>query len=172
MADLATYSPEDVEILIAGFVAITGMSNNTFVRVQKNTPAYTSKESADGKISRVFRPSTSYTVTLTLASTSASNDVLTVLSKADQITQTAKFPLLIKDLSGSTLLFAQSCWIEDIPDTSLSTEVTERNWIFQCADATFHVGGNESASSLLEDLFYAAGGLAAGNQSFEGNNNG
>jgi hypothetical protein len=152
MSLLTTYSPEDVDVLIAGVLKVSGFVDGTFVSIKKDVPIFTARESADGVISRVYRPSKTFTLTLHLASTSASNEVLSVLSTADAITNQAIFPVLVKDHLGSTLLFAQSAWIESTPDVDFGTSISERVWVIRCSNASLMVGGNEEASGLLTDL--------------------
>lgn len=166
MATLATYSPEDVIVLIAGIVELNGFVDGTFISIEKDIPFFTKKESADGKMSRVFRPSTSYTVKLNLANTSASNDVLSVLSTADQLTQMAKFPMIIKDLNGSSLFFSTSCWIQSSPSIDFDTNISTRQWTIVAHGASMFTGGNNDPSELLQDVLGAAGGLTAGNDLF------
>lgn len=157
MNNISTYSPEDVIVLIAGLVRVTGFVSNTFISIEKDIPAYSTRESADGVVSRVHRPSNTFTTRLILANTSPSNDVLTIIAKADELTQMAKFPMIIKDTRGSSILFAQTCWIEGIPDSDFDSSITSRSWVIKCADAQMHVGGNDNASEFIEDLFNSAG---------------
>lgn len=157
---LATYSPEDVIISIAGFLPIEGLLEGTFVSISKDVQLFTSKESSDGVVSRVANKSGLYTVSVTLMSTADSNQVLSRLAMLDSSTKILKFPLIIKDTLGSTLLFSTSSWIENMPTTEFSTGVTARTWSIKCAKATLNVGGNESASGLIEDAINTLAGLA------------
>lgn len=157
---LAHYSPEDVIVSIAGFLPIEGYLEGTFVSISKDVPFFTSKESSDGVVSRVANRSGLYTVELTLMSTSESNQILTRLAMLDSSTKILKFPLIIKDTLGSTLLFATSSWIEGMPTTEFSTGVSGRGWTIKCSKATLNVGGNEGGSGLIEDAINTLAGLA------------
>lgn len=157
---LATYSPEDVIISVAGFLPIEGYAEGTFVSISKDTPYFDTKESSDGVVSRVARKSGLYTVQLTLMGTSETNNILTRLALLDNNTRIAKFPLIIKDTLGSTLLFSTSSWIETNPVTDFSVAVDSRVWSIKCAKASLNVGGNESKSSLTEDAINTISGLA------------
>ena len=159
---LATYSPEDVSVLIAGFVDIRGFVEGTFINISRDTPLFVTSESSDGQVSRTKRVSKTFTVKITLMGSSASNDLLTKMALADHNTHIVKFPLIIKDTLGSTLFFSTSTWIENTPDVSFSTEVTNREWVLKCSQATINVGGNEDASDLTEDLVNTIMGLAPG----------
>ena len=162
MATLHTFSPEEVLVLLAGVIPVDGYINGTFISIKKNVQPFVSRTSSDGVVSRLYNNNQNYTVDLTLASYSTSNDILTKLWLADEVTQRAKFPILIKDLSGSTLFAATTCWIDGIPDVTLSNEITSRTWSIFCTQATYNIGGNDDASSLIEDLANAAIGAIPG----------
>lgn len=153
---VASYSPDEVLFLLAGIIPITGYTDGTFITIKKDVQPYTSTTSTDGRSTRLYINSSDYTITLTLSSLSGSNDLLSKLQKIDEITQRGRFPILIKDLTGSSLFAAASCYIEQIPEVSFSNEISSRTWVFSAEDAVLHVGGNEDASSLIEDLANSA----------------
>lgn len=163
MADkgiLSHYSPEDVTISIAGLMNIEGYAEGSFVSITRDAPLFETVESADGRISRVKRPSKTHTVEITLMGTAESNELLTRLSLIDHNTLVAKFPLMIKDNLGGTVFFSASAWVESLPVTQFSTTVTDRTWRLKCAQATLFVGGNEDQSSTMEDVINVLSGLA------------
>lgn len=162
MSILSHYSPEDVDIYIAGVLKVKGYAKGTFVNISKDTQRFTTKESSDGVMSRSHSNSRSYSVGITLHSAASFNGVLTRLSEIDNVTKMGKFPLIIKDRLGSTLLFSPTSWIEVIPDTDFGAEILEREWMFKCSNTSLHVGGNESGSSFGEDAFNVGTGLLGG----------
>jgi len=169
MAELYTYSPEDVIILLAGIIPVDGYVDGTFVSIKKNLQPFSSKTSTDGVVSRLYNNDQTYTITLTLANYSSTNNVLSKLWIADEITQRAKFPVLIKDTSGSSLFAATTCWIESIPETSYSKEIESRVWTIYACQATYTIGGNSSDTNLIEDLANAiSGSLPAIGKLFNG----
>ena len=162
---LYTYSPEDITILIAGVIPIEGYVDGTFLSIKKDIQPYTSKTTADGVISRTYRNSQSYTITLTLHSASSSNDVLTTLMTLDELTQSAKFPVIIKDQLGTSFFFSATSWIEVPADLEFANSITERRWVIKSSQAIINVGGNDGESSLIGDLtrtLLAASPLVAG----------
>lgn len=159
---LAHYSPERVTVLLGGAVQISGFVDGTFITVSKDSAMYSTKESADGKPTRTFKKSSIFNVSLTLASTSDSNQLLTYTSGLDTLTQMGKFPLIIKDQLGGTLLFSLTSWIESLPDSDFSTTIDGRTWEIKCSQAVFNIGGNESESGLGEDLINTGFGLVGG----------
>lgn len=155
---LRTYSPEDVVVSVAGIFTLEGFAEGSFISIRRDAPLFESYESSDGMVSRVKRPSKTYTVTVTIMSTSSSNEFLTRLGLIDYHTHSGKFPVLIKDTLGKTLFFSGSSWIEDLPSTEFSDDIIGRQWSFKCSQATLFVGGNGSPSGIFEDIFNIATG--------------
>tara|TARA_R110000744_G_C19371770_1_gene563159 strand:+ start:30824 stop:31327 length:504 start_codon:yes stop_codon:yes gene_type:complete len=160
MADLLTYSPEDITILIAGLFPLEGYTDGTFVNITKDIPPYTSSTAADGTLSRVHRVSSSYTIRITLMNTSPSNDILTKLWQIDELTETGKFPLIVKDQLGSSLLFSATSWVEQVPSMYFANRITDREWVIRCSQAAINIGGNDEPSGLIEDLVNTISSLA------------
>ena len=152
MTTLFNYCPESVNCLIAGFIPIEGFVDGTFISVDKDEMPYSSVRLPDGTIARKYNNSQTYTITITLHNGAETNNLLTKMWQVDEITQRGKFPLLIKDQSGSDLLFSTESWIEGIPRLTKSNAIDSRVWVIKSAFATINVGGNEEASNLLQDI--------------------
>lgn len=151
MAQLATYMPEEVTILLAG-IPVSGFIQGSFISVDKDVKPFTSKRTADGTVSRMYNNDQTYTITLTLYSGSDSNQLLTRLWQLDEITQRGKFPLMIKDGSGSDLFFSTTTWIEGIPSLVKSNQYEPRAWTLRSSSAIINIGGNGDAESVLNDI--------------------
>lgn len=136
-----TYSPKKVHVLV-GAAIIQGYADGTFVNVERSVDAFTLSVGADGEASRVHSPDRSGTVTLTLQQTSDSNDVLSALAIADDLTLQGTFPLLVKDNNGRTLVESNTAWIKKVPASEYSKEMSQREWVIECAELNIHVGGN------------------------------
>jgi hypothetical protein len=156
MASIATYTPEQVYVVIAGILNADGFAEGTFINVSKDDAPYRSRTTADGVTVRLYRNSQTYTVELTFHIGSTSNDFLTKLWQLDEITQRGKFPLLIKDGSGSDLFFSATSWIEGLPTMVKSTNFDTRTWRIKCSSAGVNFGSNSDESSLVEDLINIA----------------
>lgn len=157
---LYSYSPEDVTILLLGFIPVEGYIDGTFVTINKDIPPFTSGITADGVQSRVHRISSSYTLRLTISNVSPTNDVLTKLWQLDEITKMGKFPIMVKDQLGSSLFFSATSWIESTPSLYYSNRITEREWTIKCAEAVINIGGNDSDSGAIQDLINAVASAA------------
>jgi hypothetical protein len=159
---LKSYSPQDVDILLGGFYRVSGFVEDSFINISKDVQPYKTKRSSDGQVARTFIKDDTYTVEISLASSSPANDILTKIYQVDSLSQYAKFPLFIKDTLGSSLFVSPTAWIKQVPDMSFTSSVSDRVWVIQATQATFNIGGNEGASSALEDLANAGFGAIGG----------
>lgn len=150
-----TYSPDRVIVSLAGLLDISGFAKGTFVEIEKDIAPYTFQAAADGEISRTFTKNDNYTVRVTLAQSSESNNILSALHSVDIATQLGKLPLLVRDRSGTTNFFSLNAWIEKYPTVSFSGDLETRVWTFKCSNGALLVGGNGE-----ENLVLAALGLA------------
>lgn len=156
MASLGTYVPEEVTVLLAGLIPVEGFAAGTFVYIEKDIMPFTSVKTPDGTMARMYHSDQTYTITLTLHNGSKTNDILTKLWQVDEITQRGKFPLFIKDHSGSDLFFSTTTWVEQLPALAKSGTADTRSWSLRSAQAVINIGGNDEASSLLQDLVNVA----------------
>lgn len=157
---LANYSPESVNCLAFG-IPLNGFADGTFINISKDKVAYGSTETTDGQVARIYTNSQTYTISLTLHRGSTSNDILTKLWQLDELSQVGKFPLFIKDLSGTDLFFSTNTWIEGVPNMVQSTNFDTRTWILKSSQAVINIGSNQDASGILQDLINLASGAAS-----------
>lgn len=157
---LANYSPESVNCLAFG-IPLNGFADGTFINISKDKVAYGSTETTDGQVARIYTNSQTYTISLTFHRGSTSNDILTKLWQLDELSQVGKFPLFIKDLSGTDLFFSTSTWIEGVPNMVQSTNFDTRTWVLKSSQAVINIGSNQDASGILQDLINLASGAAS-----------
>ena len=156
---LAVYSPEDVKVLI-GVGAVDGFALNSIVSVAKVNSTYVSKINSDGSVSRTHKGDNVYNVAISLSNASEWNQVFTYMMLVDRATQMGKFPVLIKDDQGTSLLVSPTSWIEKLPDSSFTTEVDTRDWLICCSHAIFNVGGNYEVGGMAMDVVNTLAGGA------------
>lgn len=151
MASLRNYSPSDVTITVAGLYSVTGYAEGTFVKITKDTQQITTVRAMDGTMSRIKSPDTGWRIEITLAQSSSGNDVFSTLWNVDKVTGMGKFPLMIKDSSGSTMFMAASSWVEEVPDIIFSNQLEGRTWVLRATDVIVNIGGNGDGdlSSIL-----------------------
>lgn len=162
---LLTYVPSQVSISIAGLFDIEGLADGTFVEINKEVAPYQSQVGMDGQVSRTFIYDATYTVTITLAQTSKSNNLLNSLHALDLATQAGKVPLFIRDKEGSTTFFSPNAWVENQPKVSYSKDMETRVWSLRCTEGVLIVGGSgdagliDTALGLLPGVSSLLGGI-------------
>src|SRR5690606_23241590 len=90
-------------------------------------------------------------IQFTLMNTSPSNGFLHKLALLDRVTKRGKFPLMVKDGFGGTLIFSTNTWIEELPSVTYGTDMTERTWVLKSANAAVNIDGIEVQSSFADD---------------------
>lgn len=160
---LATYSPEEVVVVISNDKFshfISGYTEGTFLSVTRTVPHATLQNGADGHNARVVRAIKNCDVTLTLMSSSESNDVLSQLLARDESSRDGSdtFSITIKDNSGRTVMSSPQAFIGTSPDIDFGIEVSERAWVLHAIHLTLHAGGNgrfsPEAFESVSDLGY------------------
>lgn len=138
-----TYDPAKVDIIFNG-VRITGIAKGTFLTVSRDNPAWASDAGSDGSGYRAKSNDKQATAVVTTHQTSPSNDALSALALLDEATGNGAGPLLVKDRSGRTLVFAATAWIEKYAEIEMSNVVTNRAWAIKTDNMDVLVGGNGS----------------------------
>lgn len=138
---IRTFDPASVVITVGG-VPISGYADGTFLLIQRAADAWSMVVGADGLTTRVKSNNRSGTMTLTLLQSSPSNDVLSGFANLDELSNAGVIPVLVKDLSGNSLYFSGTGWIQKYPDSEFSNQISNREWIIALADIDIFVGSN------------------------------
>lgn len=136
-----TFDPGQVIVSVGG-VPMSGYADGTFLSVDRDEQMFTKVVGADGTTTRVKSNNRSGTMTLTLKQSSPSNDVLSAFAALDESVNAGVVPILVKDLSGTTIFFSATGWIQKYPTAEFAKEISNREWIFDLADIDVFVGGN------------------------------
>lgn len=137
-----TYVPKKV-IVTFGTIIGTGFAEGTFIKITRTAGnLFDKKKGADGSIERIHKAAYDFTVELTFMQTSVVNDALSGVVKLDEESGLGVLPLVIKDLSGRTVFFADQAWIEKDPDPELADSTTNRTWVLATGPADKWDGGN------------------------------
>lgn len=162
MSEFYSYAPDDVSITLALLFNVEGVVSDTFVTITRVLPVFDTKSTSDGQIVRTLRNDMLYDLELTLMQGSRTNEILSLLHYVDQASGKGKFPLSLKDNSGSTTFYSASCWIQETPTVGFSgSEGTSRTWRIRCADAALFVGGNSDDSYIDGDVGAVLAALAS-----------
>lgn len=142
---VSTFDPKDL-IIVVGEVPISGYADGTFLEITQDAQQFTKTTGADGYTTRVKSNNYGAVATITLAQTSPSNDMLSLLASVDRLTNKGIFPILIKDINGTTIIFSGTAWIQQIPDAVYGNEINTRAWVIDMAEADTFLGGNGAYS--------------------------
>lgn len=136
-----TYDPASVQIVV-GAAVMSGFTDGTFVEVARDEATWTKAVGADGTVTRGKTNNRSGTVTITLKQSSPSNDVLSALLISDELTSLTVFPILIKDLSGTSIYFSAQGWVQQFANSTFGKDITDRTWTIATAEIDMLVGSN------------------------------
>jgi len=140
---LFTYDPASVTVAIGGAI-MSGYTDGTFVELSRNSPTWSQTVGADGLVTRGKTNDRSATLTLTLKQSSPSNDVLSGFLVLDELSNSGVFPVLIKDLSGTSIYFSAQGFITTYPTSTFGKDISDRSWVIFLADCDMFVGSNAS----------------------------
>jgi hypothetical protein len=138
-----TYDPKLFSVIV-GAKIMSGFSDGSFIRVERNEQAWNLKVGVDGEGTRAKSNNLSGKVTITLMQSSSSNDDLSAFAAADELSNSGAVPLLVKDVSGTTVCSAVTAWVMKYPDTEFGKEVLTRAWVLETDELLMLVGGENS----------------------------
>ena len=140
---MLTYDPRRVEI-IYGTKRLTGMADDDMVTIEPLGDGAVQYVGADGEVARSMDPNRTYKITVNLASTSKSNDYLSKVYNLDRKTGNGILPLMVKDLSRTTLFSAEAAYIANYPHAKKGREIDGQEWVFNTGNVDDPIlGGNE-----------------------------
>lgn len=139
MEPLATYNPQDIEVIVAGNV-ISGFAEDK-VTVERESDQVDDDVGADGEVVRRLTNDKRGTITITLLQTSKSNLFLSTLAKTDEFTGAGSFPTIIKDTRGRDLHIAAQSWIRKMATAGYGARVETRVWVIRTDNLQSLVAG-------------------------------
>lgn len=124
---MKTYDPKKVMVQF-GNRQITGFSEDDIISIQPNGDGVQTYVGADGEVQRSLDPNRTFNVEITLANTSKANDYLSTCYNMDNANGNGIKPLLIKDLSGTLLFFAEKAWVSNFPQAGRGRQINTNTW--------------------------------------------
>lgn len=137
------YNADEVAISVAGIPITGGFADGEFVRIERETEAFSDVVGTDGEVTRSKTNDKRATVTIILMQTADANDLLAALHRTDKKTPggSGVGRTLIEDLNGRALYEAAKSWIMTSPDVSFDREATSREWPIRLAELEDFTGG-------------------------------
>jgi len=142
---LKSFDPKQVYITVGGTL-IKGFGDD-MISVDRDNPLWELTVGCDGEATRVKSNDASATISITLQSTSPSNDYLTGIARDDETSNAGLVPFDLKDNMGTTTFKAVTCYIEKIPETSYGKSVSDRVWVLKTDNLVAFLGGNNAPVS-------------------------
>lgn len=133
--------PANVVVTFLG-VPLHGFADGSYVKAARTENAFKLYIGADGEGARMRNRNRSGTIELTLGQYSQSNDVLSAAARLDEAGAGGQGALLVKDLSGTTLITAPIAWVQKIADSEHGDDVSSRKWVFETNELIMFVGGS------------------------------
>lgn len=135
-----TYDPKQVVVVVGG-VPLSGFADGTFISVERSNDTFSKVSGADGFVSRAKTNDRSGAITITLAQTSPSNDVLQGFALADELSNAGVVPVLVRDVAGRTTFVSGFGWVRKPPTSDFGKEINNREWMLDVADLDVFIGG-------------------------------
>jgi hypothetical protein len=142
-AGFRVYSSSQVTISIAGVPITGGFADGEFLRIERETEAFSDVVGTDGEVTRNATKDDRATATILLMQSAESNATLSALHNNDKNTEggagVGRF--LVEDLNGTTIHEGAQCWVMAEPDDSYDREATAREWQVRVANLISTRGG-------------------------------
>lgn len=135
------YDPSSYPLIIAGNI-ISEFFDGTFITVEKLEDDFTEHVGANGDVALARVRNEIVQVDFVLQQTSPSNEVLSGLLELHKATGVPPGAAMLRDVTGTTVISGDSCWLTKPPTAELGTEVSGRTWRLKMPKGRMHVGGN------------------------------
>ena len=155
MADVLTYSPEEVEQIFGGY-SVDGWNR---ISIQRNTEFVKQIRGIRGKHAKEVSRDTSCTILLTIPQ---STEVNSILGQILEIEETSKgkvrLEIMLKDVSGGSVFTSVECYIGGWPNITYGAELGDIEWKFLCDSSKWGMRGSEANKNSISDMISGAFG--------------
>ncbi len=165
---IATFAPNDVTIVVSQESSglswiMSGFMEDKIISIERNAETYTLYTGADNTNTRIFNANTSAKLTVALAQTSETNDVLTRLYQedADSRDSSGIFSISVVDNSGRSSYFSEEAYIAVVPNAEYGNSMQAREWVIHATRMDAVVGGNSKFTITGAAAVTALGGTVA-----------
>lgn len=139
---MKTYDFKSVAVIIGGRIMSGFAEGDDAIQIGFDNNHWSTQVGADGEVTRSKGNNNTGTLKIKLQQTSESNDVLSAFYQSDRLANSGKFPLMVKDNSGTSLYVAEDAWIEKVADSSFGANAGDREWTIKIANLVATLGGN------------------------------
>lgn len=161
---LATFAPNRVTVVLSQASTglshiVSGFSEDSIVSIERMVESFALYVGADDTPTRVFNANSAANVTVALAQTSESNDVLSTLYNNDKGSLDGLFSIMIKDTSGRSYYFAEEAYIGNLPNSGFANSMQTREWVISAASMEHVIGGNAKLTPAGSESLTALGAV-------------
>lgn len=139
---MKTYIPSRVSV-IYGTTVLEGLAEDSFVDAEFMTDTWTDVIDNNGKVTRVGTRDRRGTIKVTLLASSDSNDYLSTMCIADQLSGKGTLPIAVKDNSGTDLVTGAEAWIKKMPKLAKGKDLGKNEWTFTVSEMVQFLGSND-----------------------------
>ena len=142
---MSNYSVNQVNASFAGKPINAGRGDGSFCKIAKvDKGRFKQKAGLDGTYTFYSTGANLHEVTIILAQSSQTNDMLSAIFNGDILTDNGAgiAPLLVNDHLGTSLFNATEARITDLPDEEFAEEPGTLEWVFACPNPERWVGSN------------------------------
>lgn len=157
---LSTFAPNSVTIAMVGpdwQHVVTGFAEDSIVSVERQSDTFEMYIGADDSPTRIYKANTALMMTVSLAQTSESNDVLSAVYNKDRTTRDGVFTILVVDNSGRSRYFAEEAYIGTVPTAAYGNSMQTREWVIHAPKSDVNLGGNSKISASTQAALEALG---------------
>ena len=157
---LSTFAPNEVTISLIGpdwQHVVTGFAEDQMISIERQSETFEMYIGADDSPTRIYKANTALMMTITLAQTSESNDVLSAVYGRDRATRNGVFTILVTDNSGRSRYFAEEAYIGTVPNASYGNSMQTREWVIHAPNSEMTIGGNARLSPSTQAALEALG---------------
>ena len=144
MADTSTYDPTKLVVIVGG-VIVSGFIDGDFITAKRDEDLYMKRVGADGHVARARNGNKSGSIEITLLQSSPAVNEIAALVALDNFFYDGDILIPISILSPGTnaeLVVSTQSWLKTPPEMVFAKEVSDRKFIFDCADLKLSLGGN------------------------------
>lgn len=134
-AGFRVYSSDQVTISIAGIPITGGFGDGVFIKIDRDTDAFSDVVGTDGEVTRNANKDDRATAILTLMQSAESNKTLSELHNNDKNAPggSGVGRFLVEDLNGDTVHEGPQCWIMAEPNPAYGREAAAWEWKIRIA---------------------------------------
>lgn len=136
------WNPDLVDHILGGII-LSGFSDDKMSSFEIQNEAFTLVRGVDGQFTRSFNPGQWGKLTISLMSSSKSNDILSALHNADQLVSggAGVVPCAVNDRNGTGLLVAPESYVEKFATVNMGSKAEAREWTIVLVNPKVFVGG-------------------------------